>query len=54
MWCNGFLHWYTLDPRNVTQEMMGVIREHYPGIERSTDAANDTTKWYRVPGHVGR
>ncbi|CAM9159213.1 unnamed protein product [Ascophyllum nodosum] len=36
------------------ESMMKVIRGRYPDLERTVDSANDTTKWYRVPGYKGR
>ncbi|KAL4809292.1 hypothetical protein BDV18DRAFT_78188 [Aspergillus unguis] len=36
------------------QEMLGIIREKYPALEKVTDHKNDTSKTYRVPGFQGR
>lgn len=36
------------------QEMLGVIREKYPTLEKVADHKNDTSKTYRVPGFEGR
>ncbi|CAM9326602.1 unnamed protein product [Discosporangium mesarthrocarpum] len=36
------------------QDMLDLIRVRYPDLERSSDSANDTTKWHRVPGNKGR
>ncbi|KAJ5114360.1 hypothetical protein NUU61_000119 [Penicillium alfredii] len=36
------------------QEMLAVIREKYPTLEKVTDHKNDTSKTYRVPGFQGR
>lgn len=36
------------------QEMLAVIRERYPNIEKVPDHKNDTSKTYRVPGFEGR
>ncbi|KAE8148200.1 hypothetical protein BDV25DRAFT_158781 [Aspergillus avenaceus] len=36
------------------QEMLAVIREKYPSLEKVTDHKNDTSKTYRVPGFEGR
>lgn len=36
------------------QEMLAVIREKYPNLEKIEDHKNDTSKTYRVPGFEGR
>lgn len=36
------------------QEMLAVIREKYPALEKVADHQNDTSKTYRVPGFEGR
>lgn len=36
------------------QEMLAVIREKYPNLEKVADHKNDTSKTYRVPGFQGR
>ncbi|KAE8373845.1 hypothetical protein BDV26DRAFT_271118 [Aspergillus bertholletiae] len=36
------------------QEMLAVIREKYPTLEKVVDHKNDTSKTYRVPGFKGR
>lgn len=36
------------------QEMLAVIQEKYPSLEKVTDHKNDTSKTYRVPGFQGR
>ncbi|KAK6823890.1 hypothetical protein RU639_006490 [Aspergillus parasiticus] len=36
------------------QEMLAVIREKYPTLEKVVDHKNDTSKTYRVPGFQGR
>lgn len=36
------------------QEMLAVIREKYPTLEKVADHQNDTSKTYRVPGFEGR
>ncbi|KAL4970308.1 uncharacterized protein BDV14DRAFT_162955 [Aspergillus stella-maris] len=36
------------------QEMLALIREKYPSLEKVTDHKNDTSKTYRVPGFQGR
>ncbi|KAJ5256674.1 hypothetical protein N7478_012778 [Penicillium angulare] len=36
------------------QEMLAIIREKYPALEKVTDHKNDTSKTYRVPGFEGR
>ncbi|KAI2790989.1 Molybdenum cofactor biosynthesis protein 1 [Penicillium oxalicum] len=36
------------------QEMLAVIREKYPTLEKVQDHKNDTSKTYRVPGFEGR
>lgn len=35
-------------------EMLGMIREKYPGLEKVEDEMNDTSKTFRVPGFTGR
>ncbi|CAG0899286.1 unnamed protein product, partial [Darwinula stevensoni] len=35
-------------------EMLDVIKRQFPNLTRLTDQANDTSKAYRVPGHVGQ
>lgn len=35
-------------------EMLGCIREKYPGLEKVRDHKNDTSKTYKVPGFVGK
>ena len=36
------------------KEMLGIIREKYPELEKVRDKMNDTSKTFRVPGFVGR
>ena len=36
------------------QEMLTVIREKYPSLEKVADHKNDTSKTYRIPGFAGR
>ncbi|KAL4934527.1 uncharacterized protein BDV17DRAFT_9310 [Aspergillus undulatus] len=36
------------------QEMLALIREKYPTLEKVTDHKNDTSKTYRIPGFQGR
>lgn len=36
------------------QEMLAVIREKYPNLEKVADHKNDTSKTYQVPGFQGR
>jgi len=36
------------------QEMLAVIREKYPSLEKMADHKNDTSKTYQVPGFQGR
>lgn len=36
------------------QEMLGIIREKYPKLEKVQDHKNDTSKTFRVPGFVGK
>ncbi|OJJ87821.1 molybdopterin cofactor biosynthetic protein [Aspergillus glaucus CBS 516.65] len=36
------------------QEMLAVIREKYPNLEKMADHKNDTSKTYQVPGFQGR
>jgi cyclic pyranopterin phosphate synthase len=36
------------------EEMLAVIREKYPNLEKQEDHKNDTSKTYRVPGFEGR
>ncbi|KAL4994561.1 hypothetical protein BDV10DRAFT_150256 [Aspergillus recurvatus] len=36
------------------QEMLALIREKYPTLEKVTDCKNDTSKTYRIPGFQGR
>lgn len=36
------------------QEMLAVIREKYPNLEKVQDHKNDTSKTFRVPGFEGR
>jgi cyclic pyranopterin phosphate synthase len=36
------------------REMLAVIREKYPTLEKVADHKNDTSKTYRVPGFAGR
>ena len=36
------------------KEMLNLIREKYPGLEKARDNRNDTSKTYRVPGFRGR
>ncbi|KAJ5099973.1 hypothetical protein N7532_006974 [Penicillium argentinense] len=36
------------------QEMLAVIREKYPDLEKVADHKNDTSKTYKVPGFVGQ
>lgn len=36
------------------KEMLGTIREKYPGLHKVQDHKNDTSKTYKVPGFTGR
>ena len=36
------------------QEMLAIIRQKYPNLEKVADHKNDTSKTYRVPGFEGR
>jgi len=36
------------------KEMLGVIREKYPGLRKVKDGNNETSKTYEVPGFVGK
>ncbi|KAL4880938.1 hypothetical protein BJY04DRAFT_68551 [Aspergillus karnatakaensis] len=36
------------------QEMLALIREKYPALEKVTDHKNDTSKTFRIPGFQGR
>ncbi|OJI97158.1 hypothetical protein ASPVEDRAFT_122681 [Aspergillus versicolor CBS 583.65] len=36
------------------QEMLDIIREKYPTVEKVTDHKNDTSKTYRIPGFQGK
>lgn len=36
------------------KEMLGIIREKYPELEKVRDEMNDTSKTFRVPGFTGR
>lgn len=36
------------------KEMLSMIREKYPDLEKITDHKNDTSKTYQVPGFAGR
>ncbi|KAJ5378567.1 hypothetical protein N7509_011686 [Penicillium cosmopolitanum] len=36
------------------QEMLAMIREKYPSLEKVTDHKNDTSKTYKVPGFQGQ
>ena len=36
------------------EEMLGIIREKYPGLRKVQDARNETSKTYEVPGFLGR
>ncbi|KAF9885951.1 hypothetical protein FE257_012241 [Aspergillus nanangensis] len=36
------------------QEMLAIIREKYPTLEKVTDHKNDTSKTFQVPGFMGR
>ncbi|OJK04552.1 hypothetical protein ASPACDRAFT_74185 [Aspergillus aculeatus ATCC 16872] len=36
------------------QEMLAIIREKYPALEKAADHKNDTSKTYQVPGFQGR
>ena len=36
------------------KEMLGLIREKYPNLQKVKDHANDTSKTYNVPGFVGK
>ncbi|PGG97285.1 molybdenum cofactor biosynthesis protein A [Helicocarpus griseus UAMH5409] len=36
------------------KEMLSIIREKYPNLEKVADHKNDTSKTYRVPGFEGR
>lgn len=35
------------------QEMLGIIRSKYPGLQKVVDHKNNTSKTYKVPGFVG-
>jgi cyclic pyranopterin phosphate synthase len=35
-------------------EMIDTIKTRYPDLQRLSDQANDTSKAYKVPGHVGQ
>lgn len=35
-------------------EMLGMIRDRFPTLARISDAPNDTSKGYTVPGHAGK
>ncbi|TMW65764.1 hypothetical protein Poli38472_008406 [Pythium oligandrum] len=35
-------------------EMMGMIREEYPDVEKLEDDEHDTSKAFKVPGHLGQ
>ncbi|MCJ1434200.1 hypothetical protein MMC27_003567 [Xylographa pallens] len=36
------------------QEMLGIIRQQYPGLRKVQDGKNETSKTFEVPGFVGR
>jgi len=36
------------------EEMLGVIREKYPGLRKAKDGKNETSKTFEVPGFKGR
>ncbi|KAH8909803.1 molybdenum cofactor biosynthesis prote [Coniochaeta sp. PMI_546] len=36
------------------QEMLGLIREKYPGLHKVQDHKNETSKTYQIPGFTGR
>ncbi|MCJ1283152.1 hypothetical protein MMC26_002479 [Xylographa opegraphella] len=36
------------------QEMLGIIREKYPGLRKVQDGKNETSKTFEVPGFAGR
>ena len=36
------------------QEMLAVIREHHPDIQKVQDHPNDTSKTFKIPGFAGR
>ncbi len=36
------------------KEMLAMIRERHPGLQKIQDHANDTSKTYQVPGFLGR
>ena len=36
------------------KEMLAMIREKYPNVDRVQDHANDTSKTYKIPGFMGR
>lgn len=36
------------------EEMLGVIREKYPGLRKVRDGKNETSKTFEVPGFIGR
>lgn len=36
------------------QEMLGLIREKFPGLQKVSDAGSETSKTYQVPGFEGR
>jgi len=36
------------------KEMLGIIREKYPGLRKVQDHKNDTSKTFEIPGFVGK
>ena len=36
------------------EEMLGIIREKYPELQKVKDGKNETSKTYQIPGFVGR
>ena len=36
------------------EEMVGVIKEKYPGLRKALDGKNETSKTYQVPGFIGK
>ena len=36
------------------EEMLGIIREKFPGLQKVKDGKNETSKTYEIPGFVGK
>eukprot|EP00611_Tribonema_gayanum_P011912 TRINITY_DN2234_c0_g1_i1.p1 TRINITY_DN2234_c0_g1~~TRINITY_DN2234_c0_g1_i1.p1 ORF type:complete len:439 (-),score=126.73 TRINITY_DN2234_c0_g1_i1:725-2041(-) len=56
-----FIEWMPFDDNRWNEgkfvgysSMLRSLQASYPEMARSGDERNDTTKWYRVPGHEGR